>query len=93
MKGYQTVVFGTFTNVICCAVVGVMMVFLLERYDFPGRRLLSILVLVPMALPPLVDKNPEQCIGLFKRKDANVDNNIRIYLLYSQTIILERYFE
>ena len=73
MKGYQTVVFGTFTNVICCAVVGVMMVFLLERYDFPGRRLLSILVLVPMALPPLVDKNPEQCIGLFKRKDTNVE--------------------
>lgn len=41
-------------SVICCAVVGVMMAFLLERYDFPGRRILSILVLVPMALPPLV---------------------------------------
>lgn len=41
-------------SVICCAVVGVMMAFLLERYDFPGRRMLSILVLVPMALPPLV---------------------------------------
>lgn len=41
-------------SVICCAVVGVIMAFLLERYDFPGRRLLSILVLVPMALPPLV---------------------------------------
>ncbi|MER2028532.1 MAG: iron ABC transporter permease [Solibacillus sp.] len=41
-------------SVICCAVVGVMMAFLLERYDFPGRRLLSILVLAPMALPPLV---------------------------------------
>ncbi|GEC82632.1 iron ABC transporter permease [Lysinibacillus sphaericus] len=30
------------------------MAFLLERYEFPGRRILSILVLVPMALPPLV---------------------------------------
>ncbi len=30
------------------------MAFLLERYEFPGRRLLSVLVLVPMALPPLV---------------------------------------
>ena len=30
------------------------MAFLLERYDFPGRRVLSVLVLVPMALPPLV---------------------------------------
>ena len=41
-------------SVITCAIVGVTMAFLLERYDFPGRRLLSILVLVPMALPPLV---------------------------------------
>ncbi|MGY3188611.1 ABC transporter permease [Lysinibacillus sp. TE18511] len=41
-------------GVICCAIVGVTMAFLLERYDFPGRRVLSILVLVPMALPPLV---------------------------------------
>ncbi len=41
-------------SVICCAVVGVSMAFLLERYEFPGRRLLSVLVLVPMALPPLV---------------------------------------
>ena len=30
------------------------MAFLLERYNFPGRRILSVLVLVPMALPPLV---------------------------------------
>lgn len=41
-------------SVVTCALVGVTMAFLLERYDFPGRRLLSILVLVPMALPPLV---------------------------------------
>lgn len=41
-------------SVITCAIVGVAMAFLLERYEFPGRRLLSVLVLVPMALPPLV---------------------------------------
>ncbi|WP_431028670.1 ABC transporter permease [Lysinibacillus sp. LZ02] len=41
-------------SVISCAVVGVTMAFLLERYEFPGRRLLAVLVLVPMALPPLV---------------------------------------
>lgn len=41
-------------SVITCAIVGVAMAFLLERYEFPGRKLLSILVLVPMALPPLV---------------------------------------
>lgn len=47
-------VYISIISVICCAVVGVTMAFLLERYEFPGRRLLSILVLVPMALPPLV---------------------------------------
>lgn len=41
-------------SVITCAIFGVAMAFLLERYEFPGRKLLSILVLVPMALPPLV---------------------------------------
>lgn len=41
-------------SVITCAFVGIAMAFLLERYEFPGRRLLSVLVLVPMALPPLV---------------------------------------
>ncbi|MEO4053703.1 iron ABC transporter permease [Solibacillus sp. CAU 1738] len=41
-------------SVITCAIVGVAMAFLLERYNFPGRRLLSVLVLIPMALPPLV---------------------------------------
>lgn len=44
----------SFISVICCALVGVTMAFLLERYNFPGRRILSVLVLVPMALPPLV---------------------------------------
>lgn len=41
-------------SVITCAIVGVTMAFLLERYEFPGRKILSVLVLVPMALPPLV---------------------------------------
>ena len=41
-------------SVISCAIVGVTMAFLLERYEFPGRRILSVLVLVPMALPPLI---------------------------------------
>lgn len=41
-------------SVITCALVGVAMAFLLERYEFPGRKILSVLVLVPMALPPLV---------------------------------------
>ncbi|WP_374713046.1 ABC transporter permease [Symbiobacterium terraclitae] len=41
-------------SVITCAVVGVGMAFLLNRFEFPGRRLLESLALVPMALPPLI---------------------------------------
>ncbi|MFG0214256.1 ABC transporter permease [Brevibacillus porteri] len=41
-------------SVITCGIVGVAMAFLLERYDFPGRKILSVLALVPMALPPLI---------------------------------------
>ncbi len=36
------------------ALVGVPMAFLLGRVDFPGRRVASVLVAFPLALPPLV---------------------------------------
>jgi len=54
LEALWTSLYISVISVICCAIVGVTMAFLLERYDFPGRRLLSVLVLVPMALPPLV---------------------------------------
>ncbi|MET4562133.1 iron(III) transport system permease protein [Lysinibacillus parviboronicapiens] len=54
LEALWTSLYISIISVICCAIVGVTMAFLLERYDFPGRRLLAILVLVPMALPPLV---------------------------------------
>ncbi|MFY0545009.1 ABC transporter permease [Brevibacillus sp. H7] len=41
-------------SVITCGIVGVTMAFLLERYEFPGRKILTVLAMVPMALPPLV---------------------------------------
>lgn len=47
-------VFISVVSVITCAIVGISMAFLLNRYEFPGRKVLSILVLVPMALPPLI---------------------------------------
>ena len=53
LEALWTSVYISVISVITCAIVGVLMAFLLERYDFPGRRVLSILVLVPMALPPL----------------------------------------
>ncbi|HJF33864.1 MAG TPA: iron ABC transporter permease [Sporosarcina psychrophila] len=54
LEALWTSVYISVISVITCAIVGVLMAFLLERYDFPGRRVLSVLVLVPMALPPLV---------------------------------------
>jgi iron(III) transport system permease protein len=36
------------------AVVGVPLAFAFERADFPGRRLLGVLVALPVSLPPLV---------------------------------------
>src|SRR5690625_4417751 len=50
---YNSVIISVL-SVITCAIVGVTMAFLLNRYDFPGRRILSVLALVPMALPPLI---------------------------------------
>lgn len=47
-------VFISIISVITCAIVGVGMAFLINRYEFPGRKVLSVLVLVPMALPPLI---------------------------------------
>ncbi|MFJ5792605.1 ABC transporter permease [Lysinibacillus sp. NPDC097162] len=54
LEALWTSLYISIISVICCAIVGITMAFLLERYNFPGRRILSILVLVPMALPPLV---------------------------------------
>jgi iron(III) transport system permease protein len=54
LEALWTSVYISVISVITCAIVGVTMAFLIERYEFPGRKLLSVLILVPMALPPLV---------------------------------------
>jgi iron(III) transport system permease protein len=41
-------------TVVLCAIVGVSLAFLFERYTFPGRRLFSVLAALPLVLPPLV---------------------------------------
>lgn len=41
-------------TVFFCALVGVPLAFLFERYDFPGRRAFSVLASLPLVLPPLV---------------------------------------
>lgn len=41
-------------SVITCGIVGVGMAFLLESFEFPGRRMLKAFAVVPMALPSLI---------------------------------------
>src|SRR5258705_7609140 len=41
-------------TVLLCALIGVPLAFLFERYTFPGRRLFSVLAALPFVLPPLV---------------------------------------
>ena len=41
-------------TVLLCAVAGVPLAFLFERYTFPGRRVFAALAALPLVLPPLV---------------------------------------
>jgi iron(III) transport system permease protein len=41
-------------TVLFCALVGVPLAFLFERFTFPGRRLFATLAALPLVLPPLV---------------------------------------
>jgi iron(III) transport system permease protein len=41
-------------TVIFCALVGIPLAFLFERFDFPARRLFAALAALPLVLPPLV---------------------------------------
>lgn len=54
LEALWTSIYISVLSVITCAIVGVAMAFLLERYEFPGRKVLTVLAMVPMALPPLV---------------------------------------
>lgn len=41
-------------TVLLCALVGLPLAFLFERYTFPGRRFFAVLAALPLVLPPLV---------------------------------------
>ncbi|MCP2328797.1 iron(III) transport system permease protein [Hamadaea flava] len=41
-------------SVVLCALVGTVLAVLLTRFEFPGRRVLEVLAVLPMALPPLI---------------------------------------
>lgn len=54
LEALLTSLYISVLSVISCGLVGVSMAFLLARYEFTGRKILSVLVMAPMALPPLV---------------------------------------
>ncbi|CAM3244848.1 ABC transporter permease [Stackebrandtia soli] len=54
MEAVLTSIGIALASVVCCAVVGTAMAFLLARFDFPGRRLIEAIILIPSALPPLI---------------------------------------
>lgn len=54
LEALLTSLYISVLSVISCGLVGVSMAFLLARYEFAGRKILSVLVMAPMALPPLV---------------------------------------
>jgi iron(III) transport system permease protein len=41
-------------SIFTAGTVGTLLAFILESYEFPGRRVLRIFAIVPMALPPLI---------------------------------------
>ncbi|WP_026411393.1 ABC transporter permease [Actinomadura oligospora] len=41
-------------SVLFCGALGTFLAVLLTRFEFPGRRLLSVFAVLPMALPPLI---------------------------------------
>lgn len=41
-------------SVVLCGVIGTAMAFLLQRFRFPGRRIIDALILIPSALPALI---------------------------------------
>ena len=41
-------------SVLLCGVIGTLLAVLLTRFDFPGRRMLEVFAILPMALPPLI---------------------------------------
>ncbi|WP_329520653.1 ABC transporter permease [Spirillospora sp. NBC_01491] len=41
-------------SVLFCGLLGTLLAVLLNRFEFPGRRALSVFAVLPMALPPLI---------------------------------------
>jgi iron(III) transport system permease protein len=54
LSSLLTTIAISLASVVLCGLVGTSMAFLLSRYEFPGRRLIEALILIPAALPSLI---------------------------------------
>src|SRR5690349_8515308 len=54
LEALRTTIIISVGSVIAAMIIGVPLAFLLTRYEFRGRRLLSAVATLPAALPPLV---------------------------------------
>ncbi|TBL74029.1 iron ABC transporter permease [Paenibacillus thalictri] len=54
LEALWTSVYISVSSVVLSGIVGVSLALLLERYNFPGRSILTVLAMVPLALPPLI---------------------------------------
>ena len=53
-EALTTTLFISFASVVASLIIGIPLAFLLERFDFPGRKILKAVATLPAALPPLV---------------------------------------
>ncbi len=54
MRALRGSVWVSICTVLACMAVGVLLAVLVHRVDFPGRKVLASLLVLPLALPPLV---------------------------------------
>lgn len=54
MQSLKNSVYISLVSVVTCGIVGIGLALLMERFDFPGRKVLSIIAILPMALPSLI---------------------------------------
>ena len=54
VASYKVTISGAFYSSIAAALIGLLLAWIIARYDFPGRRLLDALVDLPFALPTAV---------------------------------------
>lgn len=54
IQSLKNSVYISLISVITCGIVGIGLALLMERFDFPGRRVLTVIAILPMALPSLI---------------------------------------